>query len=247
MMTPYQCIAANIRQFRTIPKGSLLWVDIPQHDLFLSVLDIDADNLIDLVGHDAMVKVHLDTPEGDFEDVFEFPVMRFKEPELPVKPKEQSNRDKVVQLHGEATIERVEATVNEYATSLMREYRLLYNFQGNDPIVRTKWHTAHSWGGSRDITISPNYLYENEGEYGFSYNFREYYHIDRDPDIGSFPSIDRLDHVKALVAHELAHFLQRHIRQCVGLPTLDYNKAHGEGWQFLYGVLRRELNQRLNE
>lgn len=39
-MTPYQCIAANIRHFRTIPKGSILWVDVPQHDLFLSVLDI---------------------------------------------------------------------------------------------------------------------------------------------------------------------------------------------------------------
>ncbi|EKN3501210.1 hypothetical protein ACQIBV_004187 [Yersinia enterocolitica] len=102
MMTPYQCIAANIRQFRTIPKGSLLWVDVPQHDIFLSVLDIDADHLIELVGHDAVIKIHLDTPEGDFDDVFEFPVTRFKEPELPVKPKKQSNRDKVVRIHGKA-------------------------------------------------------------------------------------------------------------------------------------------------
>ncbi|EOZ3813681.1 hypothetical protein ACQLNZ_005298, partial [Citrobacter youngae] len=70
-------------------------------------------------------------------------------------------------------------------------------------------------------------------------------------DIGAFYSINQLDHIKGVVAHELAHFCQRHTGKDnfkFGFPVLpekDFRTAHGDGWQFLYAFFRTELNKRI--
>lgn len=67
--------------------------------------------------------------------------------------------------------------------------------------------------------------------------FIEYSHIHKDHDIGSFISDNPLDHVRAVVAHEIAHAIHWwHINECGHKRT----RPHGGDWRFLYRALRRE-------
>lgn len=66
----------------------------------------------------------------------------------------------------------------------------------------------------------------------------EYARIIDDPDIGSFVSDDWRDHVKAVIAHELAHAIAYwNKREIKGRDI----KPHGSEWRKIYRHLRKEL------
>lgn len=239
-----QAIRQNIRQFRTIPPGSILWLDIPgANDLIESHALNSLSNLMSVYGNPERLVVHLDTPDGDFEDSFDIDIADLKCPPVPVPRVNSatSSRNAVIDVYGLKVIETVETLVPHYTGILLGKFRRRYGYTGPVPDIKVKWHTKHSWGGWKGITISPGYLYALKSTY-YSIYFREYSHIDKLPNIGGFYSCNRLNHIKALVAHELAHFLQRHTNQAC-LPSLDYRTPHGEGWQYLYSITRKDLNR----
>ncbi|ELO5146952.1 hypothetical protein QHC70_003698 [Citrobacter freundii] len=243
-MSIHQAIACNIRQYRTIPKGSFLWLDVPGADDFLDSREVKSiPALLERYGQLKDVIVHLDTPEGDFEDAFRFDVRDLKTP--PAVPL-QSNwareaRDAVIANFGQKRIEHVESLVEFYTGHLLAQFRKSHNYTGPAPKIRTRWHTKNSWGGRKGITISPGYLYSSKSDF-FGFTYREYRHVSKSPLIGDFISLNRINHVKALVAHELAHFLQYNTAHA-SVPSLDYRRSHGEGWQYLYTVTRADLNR----
>ncbi len=246
-MSIHQAIASNIRQYRTIPKGSFLWVDVPGADDFLDSREVKSiPALLERYGQLKDVIVHLDTPEGDFEDAFRFDITDLKMP--PAVPLQSNGareaRDAVIVNFGQKRIEHVEALVEFYTGHLLAQFRESHQYTGPAPKIRTRWHTKISWGGRNRITISPGYLYRSKSDF-FGFTYREYQHIRKSPVIGDFVSLNRLNHVKALVAHELAHFLQFNSRYAV-LPDLDYRTGHGEGWQYIYGITRNDLNKYVN-
>ncbi|HCL5581011.1 TPA: hypothetical protein N2N40_002439 [Citrobacter freundii] len=243
-MTVRQAIIQNVRQFRTVPAGSFLWLDIPGADDFIDCREVrNLDALLEKYGKPEELVVHLDTPEGDFEDSFRIDVYDLINP--PALPRKTNGaieaRERVVASFGAKKIENVEALVAFYAGYLLAQFRVSHGYNGPDPVVKTRWHTKSSWGGQRGITISPGYLYRSTSDF-FGFTFREYQHVSQSPLIGDFISLNRLNHVKALVAHELAHFLQRNT-EYASLPALDYRRSHGEGWQYLYTVTRADLNR----
>lgn len=246
-MTMRQAIVQNIRQYRTVPAGSLLWLDIPGADDLIEVREINSiDSLLKHHCIPDALKVHLDTPDGDFEDTFLIDVGDLKSPPaLNEKPnRAHSARQDVISRFGRHKIESAEHLAKRYALLLLERYRVSHGYTGPEPRVWIRWHTKVSWGGMRGITISPGYLYQSRSDF-FGFVFSEYSHIRENPVTGNFTSLNRLNHVKALVAHELAHFLQRHAEKAA-LPHLNYRRAHGDGWQYIYGVLRADLNRYIN-
>ncbi|MCU6593593.1 hypothetical protein [Klebsiella pneumoniae] len=243
-VTVRKAIIQNVRQFRTVPAGSFLWLDIPGADDFIESREVrNLDALLEKYGKSEELVVHLDTPEGDFEDSFRINVCDLiNPPALPCKTNGAIEaREIVVTSFGAKKIENVEALVTFYAGYLLEKFRASHGYTGPDPIVKTRWHTKSSWGGRKGITISPGYLYNTSSDF-FGFAFREYRHVSKSPLIGDFISLNRLNHVKALVAHELAHFLQRNT-EYASVPALDYRRSHGEGWQYLYTVTRADLNR----
>ncbi|EGT5675410.1 hypothetical protein AGJ34_20810 [Cronobacter dublinensis subsp. dublinensis] len=243
-MTLRQAIVRNINMFRDVPLRSLLWLDLPGAGDLVECREVS--NLSDLLsrfGHPESVLVHLDTPDGDFEDTFRIRVSDLQNPPVPASKRNgaQLARDKVVARFGLKKIDNVERLAVMYASFLLERFRASHGYRGPEPRVRVRWHTKISWGGSRGITISPGYLYSTKSDF-FGFVFREYRHVSNSPDTGNFVSLNRLNHVKALVAHELAHFLQQHASQA-NLPDLDYSRAHGEGWQYIYASMREDLNK----
>lgn len=241
-MTIRQAIVQNIRQFRTVPQGSLFWLDIPGADDLIECREVRCiDTLLEKHGKPQDLLVHLDSPLGDFEDSFVIDVSDLKNPPNVTRKSNMAvkAREDAITRFGAKKIESIEALVVFYAGYLLDQFRVSHCFTGPTPSVKTKWHTKSSWGGRNGITISPGYLYDSAY---FRFRFREYQHISESPVIGDFTSLNRLNHVKALVAHELAHFLQRHTRHA-SVPDLDYRRSHGEGWQYLYSVTRAELNR----
>lgn len=243
-MTTRQAILRNVRQYRTVPAGSFLWLEIPGADDLIEAREIRSLTVL-LAQHgkpDALT-VHLDTPDGDFEDSFRIDVYDLENPPaLPRKPNRAvDRREEVIAAFGNKTIMNVEALVKFYARYLLDQFRESHGYTGPDPVVKTRWHTKSSWGGQKGITISPGYLYDTSSDF-FGCIFREYRHVCKSPEIGNFMSLNRLNHVKALVAHELAHFLQRNTAYA-SVPELDYRRGHGEGWQYLYSVTRMDLNR----
>jgi hypothetical protein len=71
--------------------------------------------------------------------------------------------------------------------------------------------------------------------------FSEYATIADDPTIGARTFDTPEQALFALVAHEIAH----HVQYCYGPYTRwlkrKFRKPHGEGWQAIYRILRREL------
>ena len=65
--------------------------------------------------------------------------------------------------------------------------------------------------------------------------FVEYTHIHQSSDIGGFISDNPLDHIRALIAHELAHAV--HWWNIETLSEED-TKSHGTAWQAIYRALR---------
>lgn len=259
-MTPRQIIASHIRQNRTIPTGSIIWLHVAGMEDLVSIDEVgrSLDTWLDKVGSPSELSVYLDTPEGDFED--EWCINTKDLNKLPLKPKPKpprkvTARQEIVAAFGERMILTAEKITQLYADYLVARYQRDYAYIGKLPVVRVNWGAKNSWGCSRYITIGPAYLYRPElatlysGRY-FGYRFNEYLHVCQDLEIGSFYSMSRLDHIKAIVAHELAHFFQFNARkhnfdssiakEC--LPQLDYRTSHGEGWQYLYRYMRKPFN-----
>lgn len=80
-------------------------------------------------------------------------------------------------------------------------------------------------GGIPTITIADRYI----NEIGL---FWEYPSHREDPEIGEFYSEDPTDHIKAIVAHEIAHAADH---------WSGNNTNHGSEWKWRYRMLRREL------
>lgn len=246
-MTLRQNIIENIRPYRTVPPGSLLWLELPGEDDFIECREIkDFAALLDTAGRPDNIVVHLDTPEGDFEDAFCFECTDLIHPCKMPKPLSRNDKARlsVVEMHGHKRIEMLEKLIFKYAGLLVHRFREQYGYTGADPRIWVRWYTQRSWGGWRGFTISPASIY-SPSTTAFRYRYPEYAHIEDRDDIGSFISMNPINHVKALVAHELAHFLQRHASQS-NLPRLDYRTAHGEGWQYIYAITRSELNRYIN-
>jgi hypothetical protein len=74
------------------------------------------------------------------------------------------------------------------------------------------------------------------------FEFIEYASIARRSDIGTLKSDDWRDCLRALVAHELAHAVQRSIertaRKAKAPSDPSLRKPHGVGWQRIYALLR---------
>ncbi|EPL6275065.1 hypothetical protein N6147_001711 [Proteus mirabilis] len=263
-MTPRQIIASHIRQYRTIPAGSIIWLHAPGFEDFVSVDEVgrSLDTWLEKMGMPSELTIHLDTPEGDFEDQWCLETAILKQPppvREVVEPAKVIARRERVAVFGEKTIVTAERIIQLYTDYLANMFRREFGYIGKSPDVRVNWAAKNSWGGHRNITISPGYLYEPDlveiyGQRIFACHFHEYAHVCMDNEIGSFYSINRLDHLKALVAHELAHFFQfnthplnfesQNAKQ--QLPRLDYRTPHGKGWQFIYRHLKKPLNLRLN-
>lgn len=246
-MSVRQAIIQNIRRFRTVPSGSFLWLDIPGADDFIECREVRSlDTLLAKYGKPEELVVHIDTPDGDFEDSFRIDVCDLVNP--PAQPRKTNRaieaRENAIRSFGAKKIENVETLVAFYAGYLLAQFRASHGYTGPDPVVKTRWHTKSSWGGRKGITISPGYLYSSPSDF-FGFTFFEYRHVSQSPFIGDFISLNRLNHVKALVAHELAHFLQRNTAYA-SLPALDYRRGHGEGWQYIYAVTRADLNRYVN-
>lgn len=93
-------------------------------------------------------------------------------------------------------------------------------------------NTRRCWGGvdrkgSPRITISSRYA-KATGLY------REYPSIAHMKGIGNFVSEDVTDHIRAMVAHEMAH--------AADLWNKDSTAPHGASWRHLYRKLREHLN-----
>lgn len=164
-MTPRQIIASHIRQYRTIPAGSIIWLHAPGFDDFVSVDEVgrSLDAWLEKMGTPSELTIHLDTPEGDFEDQWCLETSIFKLPppvREVVEPAKVIARRKRVTAFGEKTIFNAERIIQLYTDYLTNMYRREFGYIGKSPDVRVNWATKHSWGGHRNITISPGYLYE---------------------------------------------------------------------------------------
>lgn len=76
------------------------------------------------------------------------------------------------------------------------------------------------------------------------FEFTEYASIARRADIGTVKSDDWRDCLRALVAHELAHAVQRSIERTARKAKVASDpalrKPHGLGWQRIYALLRKD-------
>jgi hypothetical protein len=89
------------------------------------------------------------------------------------------------------------------------------------------------YGGSRGITMDV-YVLRNSVS-----RFSEYKAIASDPTIGTIAEAEPEVIYGAIVAHEIAHHLQRRYGPQVRWLKSKHKKPHGHGWQALYRILRR--------
>lgn len=235
-------IRSHIRAFRSIPRGSILWFEIDGQ--LHSPDEIDQNLLHKLKNDRDIFTIHLDTPDGDFENTFELPVEALNVAEEKSRAKGSTYRQLVIAEQGNDEVIRVEKLVNDYALECTSYFQSLFTIKLSEMTIKTRWHFGRSTGGKNGISVGVGYLYASR--YSFRYRFEEYAAISKDEDIGDFWSGDRTDHVKALVCHEAAHFIQAHTRGS-NLPSYDYRKPHGNGWRFIYRVLRQKLNTEMTD
>ena len=247
-MTPRQIILSHITAEKALPRGTLIWLFYENADDLISLNEV-GDNLErwhQRVWSPEEIQVILDMPDDDSE-VWLFSPTKLFSPR--VKTPVLTARDRAVARYGVSRVMTAEKVVFLYSGYLLHLYRQAYGFTGPAPEVRVNWSAKHSWGGRSSITISPSSIYPDSDTP--RYRYHEYAHIEQRKDIGAFYSINQLDHIKGVVAHELAHFCQRHTGKDnfkFGFPVLpekDFRTAHGDGWQFLYAFFRTELNKRI--
>jgi len=112
------------------------------------------------------------------------------------------------------------------------------------PRLEITWHPNRrtSYHKRGTITLALCHYVPRNGVGEASFTYTEYKRLQKEPAIGGFTTNDWRNCVRALVAHELAHAIQRS-----GVPhhkgrhrKIDYKKPHGHGFQQLYALLRRK-------
>ena len=103
--------------------------------------------------------------------------------------------------------------------------------------VRTKKSGQASYGGAVGITIDVSEYMRGCDR------LWEYKAIANDPVIGAVALAGHRDNVLfALVAHEVAHHVQRRYANSMSFAwRVKMKKPHGDGWRMIYRWLRREL------
>lgn len=225
-----------------IPKGTMLMVVQP---------DGTVEHIEDYrpSAADRELLVMTDSPDDTFLE-YELPLrdgrvdMKLIPPlPAPRRPRKALAREKASDQLGEDLVEEIERFAHEELVAAVAVFqeRLPGDWKLNrrtPPVLRLSWdpHRRASWGGPRSVSLMLAEVYRIDlfGGY-FPIHFEEYAHIRNKPDIGSFHSDDWRDILAALVAHEVAHFLQCH----VVAPWVDMERAHGSGWQLIYRILRQ--------
>ena len=102
--------------------------------------------------------------------------------------------------------------------------------------VETKYRNQRSYGGAKGISIDVRHLR------GSLTSFHEYKSFADDPVIGSITNCaDSELLLKCLVAHEIAHHIQRRYGPFTRYLKKTCDKPHGEAFKTIYRELRRTL------
>lgn len=139
---------------------------------------------------------------------------------------------------GRRIVPSYHAKVVEYATMMAEALMLEF---GHDFDLRIKTKTGgRSWGGVKGISISDQFMSKRS-----NYTFTEYASIANSKTIGTVRG-DQDDCIRALVAHEIAHWWHHNLcREQYGEKWFrnpegrkGINKPHGARWQMIYRDLR---------
>lgn len=153
----------------------------------------------------------------------------FKKSQIPLK---KCNRGKNVLIQ-----ERDHVVA--FAARCMRELsKAKYELPPLDKemLVHVKHKGQRSYGGYEGITIDVRHLR------GHLTTLREYKAIAEHPVIGELKGISPWLVLDAVTAHEVAHHVQQRYAMLMRPAWRDQmEKAHGQGWQRIYGHLRRAL------
>lgn len=131
-----------------------------------------------------------------------------------------------------------------YATLMAKHLMKLYSKKFN-LLIKTHGQ-RRSWGGQQYISIANSHR-EIKGQE--SYKFHEYARIRNDKVIGEINECDYITQVRAVVAHEVAHWFHHNLMQEQGgimwhrtkQYRTGYNAPHGQHWQEIYAILRKEF------
>lgn len=134
----------------------------------------------------------------------------------------------------------LEAEVRSTAEAILDLVQRMPGFSySHPPQIRcsTARSRTHSLGGPAGISIALRY-YRGLPE---RIQHHEYSRIRRDPEIGALGWIGWRDHLKAVVAHEMAHWV--HLSSAARYPHEQGADAapHGRAWQEIYRIFRRHL------
>ena len=139
---------------------------------------------------------------------------------------------------GRQIVPSYHAKVVEYATQMAEALMLEF---GHDFDLRIKTKSGgRSWGGVKGISITDQFMRKRK-----AYKFTEYASIADSKTIGTVCGDQDLC-LKALVAHEIAHWWHHNLcRKQYGAKwyrhpeALDkFNNPHGQRWQMIYSDLR---------
>ena len=102
--------------------------------------------------------------------------------------------------------------------------------------VSTKYRNQRSYGGAKGISIDVRHYRESLT------SFHEYDSFANDPVIGSITNCaDSELLLKCLVAHEVAHHIQKRYGPFTRYLKKTYRKPHGDAFKTIYRELRRTL------
>lgn len=195
----------------------------------------------------------VERPDDTFER-FDIPLVNGRIPEeLIPKParklgRSSEYRNRLSKLMGRGFIRHVDSTVRNYAQACLDEFQRRtpgdWSWKTNAQEMgrpRISWDPSRcaSYGSRKDISIAINGVLNLESPYNlFSpILFDEYDHIRKDPEIGRLYSMDWHPRMAALVAHEVAHYIDLNGR----FENTPDQTAHGESWQRIYRQLRTTL------
>ncbi|MDK9789893.1 hypothetical protein [Vibrio sp. D431a] len=169
-------------------------------------------------------------------------------------PEEQVRRSKLAPL----LQKRIESLVCEYVRA---SFKLFPDLPSSLAGLReVKYTTAPSItrssggisGGNPYMKFALSRIMIELDDQGTDLIFHEYDSFKDDDVIGSIGGSIEV-YLSALVAHELAHAIQYTLwinnmfdqPTWNGLKTIDMTEGHGEGWRYIYGVLRKTITNRL--
>lgn len=228
---------AIIRQYRSIPKGSIICIEIMGQEY--ETLELEDGYTKSFFG-EKHIEVLMDVPSGNFFKRYRFSASLDDLYRERVIVGSINYRRLAIGKLGIDKVEKAEQLVIDYTKRLLSEFDFI-NPGNISPVVNPKWRKGLSNGSSKIINISLGSIFFNHGDV-----FDEYYRIKADPEIGSFVPTNKDHFIKAIVAHEVAHFLQHNVNHLTNIETsLNFKRPHGNGWQYLYRLLRRSLNQEM--